>query len=525
MTDAKSRAESLIKEWLDLDFWPATRAKALQLLTDESYLKIQRDFNQQHRIEFNTHGLQGEYGPGFNKLNELVIAQTAQSVYYYCLRVIGETELKMHGVGIGYDWSPHAKDFARISAAVFLLHGVRVYMVSEPASAAYTRYLDKYYMCGCGFIATETCTPQPECQYIVCGIGRGSLLSARHSKAISDMISIDNSHIFVPHPELQLLDKILEEGIKSRLLIMIDQDHEVSKAYYRELKPLKYFNREYQKRTKTSFRIGCFLMGAPDACVIANILQNIFLFSADAIQSRFFFFENAEFNTIPPEKYITTACEKSNTINSCIEANKTPPIKIIICTDINAEAIWLAELTNPECYPYEWHVYSREDVDAFVMNWCTRNLNSNPLVPENIEKCRRDNHYNIHSSIHTMQTNKIDTRYCIADLYNSIVHKDDKAYPEHSCGAVCAHYQGLHRPDNDIIIARDGAVILGIISELVIDLYEFSGSGSGIGIKRQDHKQLDSHTLGEYINSLSFKQNTGDVTAKFETTIYNYNLQ
>lgn len=499
MTIEKDEAEKLISKWLDLDFWPITRGKALELLASELYTQILIDFDPQNRIELSSHGLQGEYGPGFNKLNEVVVAQTAQSIYYYCLRVIGETELKMHGVGIGYDWSPHAEDFARISAAVFLLHGVRVYMVSEPVSASYVGYLNKYYMCGCGFMATETHISHTEYQYVIYGIGYGSTLTAPHSTNVSEMISADNSHIFVPHSGLQSLEKVLEKGLESRLLIMIDQEHEVSKAYHGDLKLLKYFSREYRKRMRTSFRIGCFLLGMHDRCKVISILQNLFQFSTDAIQSRFVFFEDTQPGLTSPEKCISVACDKADAINSCITADRAPPIKIVMCIDINAEAICLAELIESStggCQP-QWCIHDRDDINAFAANWCVENLNGNPTVLARLKEHRAKYDRGMYVHDHSIRTSS--PHFEVA-RYDGTAHidssKEDKE--ERKCGAVCACYQGFQRSVHKVTTARDGAILLGILAELIIDLYEFSGSG--ISIKKSANEKLDSNTLGEYIN-------------------------
>ncbi|EFO61237.1 Phosphomannomutase-2 [Giardia lamblia P15] len=514
MINLKDKAERLIKEWLNLDFWPATRAKALEMLAHESYVQIQKDFDPQNRLEIQSHGLQGDYGPGFTKLNELVIAQTAQSIYYYCLRVIGETELKIHGIGIGYDWSPHAKDFAKVSAAVFLLYGVRVYMVSEPVSASYAEHLNKHYMCGCGFMATETHISRTECRYIVYGIGRGSALATPHSKNVSEMISASNSHIFIPHPGLQSLDKVLEKGVETRLLVMVSQEHEVSKIYHKKLKLLKYFDREYQKRTKRSFRIGCFLIGLYDICKVTNILQNLFQFSTDAIQSRFVFLKGIQSNAVPPEKCITAACKEADIINSRAEADGVPPIKIIISIDINAEAICLAELIgspspSEHCQP-QWHIYRKEDINAFAMNWCAENLSGNPTVLARLKKhrlsCGRTT-YPPSLSIQTGSPRFIATRYsgvtCKDDSSNSrelwrLSREEEK---ETECGAVCGGYQGFQNPAEEIITTRDGAIILGVLAELLIDLYEFSGTG--INIRKPANEQLSSNTFGGYLSSFT----------------------
>lgn len=514
MINLKDKAEQLINDWLDLDFWPATRAKALEMLANESYAQIQKDFDPRNRLEIQSHGLQGDYGPGFNKLNELVIAQTAQSIYYYCLRVIGETELKIHGIGIGYDWSPHAKDFAKVSAAVFLLYGVRVYMVSEPVSASYAEHLNKHYMCGCGFMATETHISRTECRYIIYGIGYGSALAAPHSTNVSEMISASNSHIFVPHPGLKSLDKVLEKGIETRLLVMVDQEHEVSKVYHKKLRLLKYFDREYREKTKRSFRIGCFLIGLYDICKVTNILQNLFQFSTDAIQSRFVFLEGVQSNAVPPEQCIATACKQANIINSRAEVDRVPPIKIIISIDINAEAICLAELidspsSSAHCQP-QWHIYRKEDINTFAMNWCVENLNGNPTVLARLKKHRLTCGCSTYPPSHSIQTDSPKLRVaqcsgaaCKSDSSNSrhpwgLSREEEE---ETECGAVCGRYQGFQNTAEEIITVRDGAITFGVLAELLIDLYEFSGTG--INIRRPANEQCSSNTFGGYLSSFT----------------------
>lgn len=51
---------------------------------------------------------------------------------------------------------------------------------------------------------------------------------------------------------------------------------------------------------------------------------------------------------------------------------------------------------------------------------------------------------------------------------------------ETECGAVCGRYQGFQNTAEEIITARDGAITFGVLAELLIDLYEFSGTGINI---------------------------------------------
>jgi len=54
------------------------------------------------RLTFGTAGLRAAMGPGFKRMNDLVVIQSAQGLLYYMLDVFGES-LKLSGIIVGYD--------------------------------------------------------------------------------------------------------------------------------------------------------------------------------------------------------------------------------------------------------------------------------------------------------------------------------------------------------------------------------------------------------------------------------------
>lgn len=60
------------------------------------------------RLSFGTAGLRAAMGPGFKRMNDLVVVQSAQGLLYYMLSIFGDT-LKTSGIIIGYDGRYNSK--------------------------------------------------------------------------------------------------------------------------------------------------------------------------------------------------------------------------------------------------------------------------------------------------------------------------------------------------------------------------------------------------------------------------------
>lgn len=60
------------------------------------------------RLSFGTAGLRSAMGPGFKRMNDLVVVQSAQGILHYMSSVFGDS-LKTGGVIIGYDGRYNSK--------------------------------------------------------------------------------------------------------------------------------------------------------------------------------------------------------------------------------------------------------------------------------------------------------------------------------------------------------------------------------------------------------------------------------
>lgn len=60
------------------------------------------------RLSFGTAGLRAAMAPGFKRMNDLVIIQSAQGLLHFMLGVFGDS-LKSSGIVIGYDGRYNSK--------------------------------------------------------------------------------------------------------------------------------------------------------------------------------------------------------------------------------------------------------------------------------------------------------------------------------------------------------------------------------------------------------------------------------
>lgn len=60
------------------------------------------------RLSFGTAGLRAAMGPGFKRMNDLVVIQSAQGLLHFMLGFFGDS-LKSSGIIIGYDGRYNSK--------------------------------------------------------------------------------------------------------------------------------------------------------------------------------------------------------------------------------------------------------------------------------------------------------------------------------------------------------------------------------------------------------------------------------
>ncbi|MGB5803937.1 MAG: phospho-sugar mutase, partial [Vibrio anguillarum] len=141
-----------VSEWLEKDPDPKTRQE-LQALVDQHQLDEIKD-RFQSRLEFGTAGLRGMVGCGPNRMNRLVIQETATGLGHYLIQQVSNA--KTRGVVIGYDGRPDSQQFAHDTASVLAALGIKVYLTHKVAPTPVVAFGVKHFNAAAAVVVTAS---------------------------------------------------------------------------------------------------------------------------------------------------------------------------------------------------------------------------------------------------------------------------------------------------------------------------------------------------------------------------------
>lgn len=219
---------ALLTKALDYIKWDPnlqTRSEIKLLFDNKDDTNLSKLLNS--RLAFGTAGLRGPMGGGYNRMNDLVILQTAQGLAKYLLDVVGESA-KHAGIIIGYD---HRKlgnlsslNFARMTAAVFLHEGFKVYVLEGLVPTPLVAFGVRDLGCCCGIMVTASHNPKQDNGFKVYW-GNGSQIIPPHDSGIAARIDAN----LVPWKEDYDCDNVLSHPL------VADVTEDVASRYYKEI--------------------------------------------------------------------------------------------------------------------------------------------------------------------------------------------------------------------------------------------------------------------------------------------------
>ncbi|WP_028117563.1 phospho-sugar mutase [Ferrimonas senticii] len=207
--------ESMLLRWLQQDPDPATRAELQALIDNADSAELQRRFSQ--RLAFGTAGLRGVVGAGPNRMNRLVIQQTASGLGQYLLSQFADA--KRRGVVIGYDGRPDSKTFAEDSARALMALGIKVQLTDTVAPTPLVAFGVLQLNAVAGIVVTASHNP-PEYNGFKVYWENGAQIIPPHDAGIAAAIEV------AAGAELPLL--ALEQGQQQGLL------HYLGGSFYQE---------------------------------------------------------------------------------------------------------------------------------------------------------------------------------------------------------------------------------------------------------------------------------------------------
>ena len=144
-----------ITHWLDRDPDPRTQQELRTLIDLKNEVELAARFSG--RLAFGTAGLRGVVGAGPNRMNRLVIQETATGLGHYLLAQQEDAASK--GVIIGYDGRLDSQQFATDAAGALTALGIKVYLTHKVAATPLVAFGVKHFNTAAGIVVTASHNP------------------------------------------------------------------------------------------------------------------------------------------------------------------------------------------------------------------------------------------------------------------------------------------------------------------------------------------------------------------------------
>ncbi len=189
MTGEGGELDTQVRDWLDQDPDPVTRAE-LDLLLADGGEQAQADLADRFagRLEFGTAGLRGALGAGPNRMNRVVVGQAAAGLAAYLLETAPAGGDDRPRVVIGYDHRHNSDVFARDTAEIVAGAGCHALLLPEPLPTPVLAYAIRPLGCAAGVMVTASHNPPQDNGYKVY-LGDGSQIVPPADTGIAERIA------------------------------------------------------------------------------------------------------------------------------------------------------------------------------------------------------------------------------------------------------------------------------------------------------------------------------------------------
>ncbi|ARC93776.1 phosphoglucomutase [Vibrio coralliilyticus] len=201
-----------VTRWLEKDPDPRTREELQHLIDKEQYQELADRFSQ--RLEFGTAGLRGKVGCGPNRMNRLVIQETATGLGHYLIKHVQDAVKR--GVVIGYDGRPDSKQFAHDTASVLTSLGIKVYLTHDVAATPIAAFGVRHFNAAAAVVVTASHNP-PEYNGFKVYWENGAQIIPPHDSGIAGEI---DEAATKPIPLMNL-----DDAEKHDLLVWLKEDY------------------------------------------------------------------------------------------------------------------------------------------------------------------------------------------------------------------------------------------------------------------------------------------------------------
>ena len=192
-----------VTQWLQRDPDPRTREELQDLIDKKMDDELKDRFGC--RLAFGTAGLRGTVGAGPNRMNRLVIQETATGLGHYLINQIDNANQR--GVVIGYDGRPDSKQFAHDTASVLTALGIQVYLTHNVAATPIVAFGVKHFNAAAAVVVTASHNP-PQYNGFKVYWENGAQIIPPHDSGIASQIDLAATQPI----ELKPLEQAEQEG-------------------------------------------------------------------------------------------------------------------------------------------------------------------------------------------------------------------------------------------------------------------------------------------------------------------------
>ena len=181
------------KLWAAQDPDPVTKAELLDLIDANDHSALQARMGS--RLEFGTAGLRGELGAGSNRMNRVLVTQTAAGLAEFVLENFPNDPL----VVIGFDGRTNSDVFARDSAEVFAAVGIRTLLFDGVVPTPVLAFTGRNLKASASVMVTASHNPPRDNGYKVYLGGKdggSQIVSPTDSKIAEKILSVANNKTF-----------------------------------------------------------------------------------------------------------------------------------------------------------------------------------------------------------------------------------------------------------------------------------------------------------------------------------------
>ena len=327
--------------WTSIDFNQGTRLQMQNLVDTKDFDQLEKALVP--RITFGTAGLRAKMTAGYAYMNHVTVQQAAQGLLAY-LRIQFSEESLQKGVVIGHDARHNSKEYAELSAAVFLSQNVPVYMFSQVNPTPFVAFGVVLKGAVAGVMVTASHNPKEDNGYKVYW-SNGAQIVDPHDSGIQNAI-LENLELW----DLKDKPDFLWVREESR-----DIYQEVLDAYIS--KSLDY-SRTKPQNSSSEVIVYTPLHGVGWECVSK-------LWEAWG----FFKLEVPELQKLPDPEFPTVEFpnpeEGQGTLKQAIQKASEIGAKLVLANDPDADRLGVAELQADGT----WRIFTGDEIAFFFMEW------------------------------------------------------------------------------------------------------------------------------------------------------------